>query len=57
MSAVRSGELDGEPEQLMSGRVSKVTGRIRVTTRRSLMAVLRLSIGIMGCGIGLRLDR
>ncbi len=46
MSAVRTGESDGEPEQLRRGSVSKAKGRIRETTRPKLMVVLRLSIGI-----------
>jgi hypothetical protein len=37
MSAVRTGESDGEPEQLRRGSVNKTTGRIRETMRVNLM--------------------
>ena len=47
----------GEPEQLTSRSANKVTGGIWETTRRSLMAFLRLPIGITGCVIVLGLDR
>jgi hypothetical protein len=57
MSAVRTGESDDEPEQLRRGSVNKVAGRIWETTRRSLMAVLRLSIGMTGCVIVLEAGR
>jgi hypothetical protein len=42
MSAVRTGESDGEPEQLTSRSANKVTGKFRQTTRPKLMAFLRL---------------
>ncbi len=54
MSAVRTTESDGEPEQLRRGSVNRTTGRTWETTRPKLMAVLRLSIGITGCVIVLR---